>query len=175
MDRLMVLARKRLGNLPRGAEDEEDIAISAIASFCRGVKRGRFPQLSDPDDLWRLLVVITARKAAMLRRREGRQKRGGMTRASCDEPKVDLSQVLGQEPTPEFAAQVSEEYQRLLACLGDSELETVALRKLEGHTSDEIATQLGRSLRTIERKLSLIRRIWEREVTPYSGPRKLDH
>src|SRR5262245_35266235 len=75
--RLVGLARARLRGLARSLADEEDVALSAFDSFYRGVERGRFPQLNDRDDLWRLLVVITARKAANLIRDESRQKRGG--------------------------------------------------------------------------------------------------
>src|SRR5262245_51636439 len=62
--RLVRLARKKLQSdrRPRTAEDEEDAALSAFDSFCRGVDRGRFPRLTDRDDLWRLLVVLTLRK-----------------------------------------------------------------------------------------------------------------
>src|SRR3974390_2696829 len=68
--RLIELARAKLQGLPRRAADEEDVALSAFASFCRGVECGRFPQLTDRDDLWRLLVTITARKALHLARDE---------------------------------------------------------------------------------------------------------
>ena len=43
--------------------DEEDIVQNAFHSFFQGVANGRFlSQLDDRDNLWRLLVVITARK-----------------------------------------------------------------------------------------------------------------
>ena len=58
-------------------EDEEDAALSAFNSFCDGAARGKFPQLADRDDLWRLLVVITARKAMAQANRNARLKRGG--------------------------------------------------------------------------------------------------
>src|SRR5262245_35365581 len=74
--RLVALARQRIRHAPRAAADEEDVALSAFDSFCRNAERGRFPQLMDRDSLWRLLVVITARKAAHLVRDRGRQKRG---------------------------------------------------------------------------------------------------
>src|SRR5437867_5602457 len=74
--RLVGLARAKLHDLPRRAADEEDVALSAFASFCRGVEGGRFPQLLDRHDLWRLLVTITARKALRLARDERSQKRG---------------------------------------------------------------------------------------------------
>src|SRR6516165_3804153 len=78
--RLVGLARCKLQGLPRRAADEEDVALSAFASFCHGVECGRFPQLADRNDLWRLLVTITARKAIHLARDERSQKRGGVVR-----------------------------------------------------------------------------------------------
>jgi DNA-directed RNA polymerase specialized sigma24 family protein len=58
---------------------------------------------------------------------------------------------------------VAEECRRLLASLGDAELEEVALRKMEGYTTEEIASRLGYVNRTVERKLHLIRSIWSKE------------
>src|SRR6516162_8802494 len=76
-DRLVHLARDRLRAGPRGPADAEDAALDAFDSFCRGAAAGRFPRLDDRDDLWALLVTITARKASAQVRRERRQKRGG--------------------------------------------------------------------------------------------------
>jgi DNA-directed RNA polymerase specialized sigma24 family protein len=175
--RLVALARARLQGLPRRAADEEDVALSAFASFCRGVERGRFPQLQDRADLWKLLVTLTARKAAHLRRDEQRQKRGGgavrgesaLLRAgdageSETGPAAGLERVLSQEPTPAFAAEVAEQCQRLLGSLGDADLQAIALGKMEGDTNEEIAARLGCALSTVERRLRLIRQIWEKEV-----------
>ena len=49
----------------------------AFESLYAGLTRGKFPQLNDRDDLWRLLVVITSRKVLLQARRQLRQKRGG--------------------------------------------------------------------------------------------------
>ena len=157
--RLVELARSRLRGAPRAAADEEDVALSAFDSFCRGAAGGRFPQLHDRDELWRLLVVITAHKALDRLRHERRQKRRG---ASVDAG--GLEGVIGPEPSPEFAAQVAEEYRRLLHVLGDRELQAVAVWKMEGDTAAEIAGKLGYTTRTVERKLRLIRSIWTQEV-----------
>src|SRR5215831_17169934 len=75
--RLVGLARKKLQGAARRAADEEDVALSAFASFCRRAERGQFPQLLDRDDLWQLLMVITTRKALNQVQHERRQKRGG--------------------------------------------------------------------------------------------------
>ena len=173
--RLVRLARARLKLKRRSgaAEDEEDAALSAFHSFCKGAAHGRFPRLADRDDLWKLLVVITARKAGAQLQREGRQKRGGGRVVDAADlrgrdPAVSagddlLDQVVGAEPTPEFAAMVAEEYGRLLERLDDDELRRVALDRMEGYTSDEIATRLGCARRTVARRLDLIRKIWEIE------------
>jgi DNA-directed RNA polymerase specialized sigma24 family protein len=160
--RLVALARARLQGAPRQAADEEDVALSAFASFCRGAAQGRFPQLADRADLWRLLVTITGHKALDRLRHEHRLKR--RPRPGAEE--VRLEEVVGPEPTPDFAAQVAEECRRLLGLLGDAELEAVALWKMEGYSTAEIAARLGYTPRTVERKLHLIRQVWEKEGQP---------
>jgi DNA-directed RNA polymerase specialized sigma24 family protein len=155
-------ARARLREAPRRAADEEDVALSAFDSFCRGAERGRFPRLADRDVLWRLLVTITARKACKLIRDQKRLKRDPPGHEA-----VEFEDVVGEEPTPEFASQVAEETQRLLALLdqsGDADQRRVALRKMEGYTVDEIAADLDCAPRTAARKLALVRKLWEHEV-----------
>jgi DNA-directed RNA polymerase specialized sigma24 family protein len=71
-----------------------------------------------------------------------------------------LDQFLGREPTPEFASMVAEEYQRGSTAWATSRSARVALRRMEGYTSDEIAAQLGCARRTVARRLDLIRKIW---------------
>jgi DNA-directed RNA polymerase specialized sigma24 family protein len=171
-ERLVGLARRRLAGVPRRAADEQDVAQSAFISFCLGAQAGRFPRLNDRDDLWQLLVVLTARKAMALARRERRQKRGGGKvlvasdledpKQSADEPAIAL--IIGREPTPEFAAQCAEECERLLTSLGNDELRAVAVWKMEGETNEEIARKLGCVLRTIERRLRTIRALWSKEL-----------
>jgi DNA-directed RNA polymerase specialized sigma24 family protein len=163
--RLVELAQKRLRFGPR-REAAEDVALSAFDSFCRGAAQGRFPQLADRDGLWRLLVVITARKAARHARDAQRQKRGGKLAVRLgDAAEPSLEEVVSREPSPEFAAQAAEECRRLLHLLGDPELESVALLKMEGYTVEHIAQKSGFVPRTIKRKLRLIRTLWAQEMT----------
>jgi DNA-directed RNA polymerase specialized sigma24 family protein len=162
--RLVGLARKRLRGAPRRAADEEDVALSAFDSFCRAAEQGRFPRLNDRDDLWRLLMIITGRKAAHLVRDQRRLKRGGAAVATDDEYLLD--HMLGREPSPELAAEVADQSRHLLGLLDEPDLKAVALARLEGYTVEEIAAQLGYADRSVKRKLQLIRSIWEGEVTP---------
>jgi DNA-directed RNA polymerase specialized sigma24 family protein len=147
--------------------DEEDVALSAFKSFCRGTRDGRFPQVLDHDDPWPLLLALTTHKAIDLVRHERRIKRGGPglqspSTAGPDDPveDVSLSQVTGREPDPQTAFQVAQECQDLLDRLSDTVLRAIALWRMEGFTTEEIASKLGCTTRTVERKLHLIRRLW---------------
>jgi RNA polymerase sigma factor (sigma-70 family) len=157
---LVNLARRKLGAMPKRAADEEDVVLSAFHSFCLAVDAGRFPVLENRDDLWQILVMHTARKAVDQKRYQGRQKRS-VGQVAGD---VALEEVVGEEPDPEFAASIAEELQQLMGLLDDELLRTIALRKLEGYTNQEIADELGWGLRTVERKLAVIRAIWAEKL-----------
>lgn len=166
-DRIVRLARRKLEGTPRRIADEDDVALSAFRSFCEAAQQGRFPQLSDREDLWRILFRLTTRKAVDLMRYNGRQKRNikgetALEPAGSDEEMArGLERIAGSEATPEFAAMMAEECERLLEALGDDELRSIAIAKMQGYTNAEIADQRACSVRTIERSLRLIRRIWE--------------
>ena len=162
--RLVGLARKRLRDAPRRAADEEDVALSAFDSFCRNAEAGRFPDLADRDGLWRLLATFTFRKATRHLRDAARKKRGG----TADQT-AGAEQVFGREPDPGLAAEVADECGRLLAALGDPELERVALLRMDGHSVEEVAAAVGCAPRSVKRKLQLIRTIWEREAGDEGG------
>ena len=169
--RLVNLASTRLPGHARRVTDEEDVALSAFHSFCDRVGRGQFPQLADRDDLWRILVTITVRKVAESMRHQTRLKRGGgavlgqSVKMGDSEIDEGMQRVLSHEPTPEAAAQFAEDYERLLEKLEDPTLRSIAVRKLEGHSREEIAEVLGTSIRTVDRKLTLIRLMWQEELS----------
>jgi DNA-directed RNA polymerase specialized sigma24 family protein len=169
---LVALARQKLAGTPRGAADEEDVALSAFDSFCRRAAQGQFPNLKDRGDLWWLLLRLTECKAINQWRHETREKRGGgkvLNEGALPAADVSggspLDQLPSQEPSPEYAAHVAETLRRLLGLLReeDPELEKVARLKMEGHSLDEIAAQLACVPRTVQRQLRLIRHIWQRE------------
>lgn len=151
---LIQIARGRLGNLPRHVYDEEDAALSAFASFCRGVELDRFPKLNDRENLWQLLVTITARKVIARHRYENREKRAGTITTE------QIGEIVGREPSPEFAAEVAEQCESLVEKLSDTRLREIAILKIEGFTVEEIAQRIGCSRRSIIRKLNRIRAHW---------------
>ena len=165
--RLVGLARKKLLDSPRRVADEDDVVVDAFNSFYKGVQAGRFPRLEDRDDLWQILVMLTARKAINQMKHGARQKRGGgqvrgesIFVGSNPDERAGIDQIVGSEPTPEFAEDVARHCSHLLDQLDDESLRQVALSKMEGFTNREIAEQLDVKERTIERKLRLIREIW---------------
>jgi DNA-directed RNA polymerase specialized sigma24 family protein len=169
--RLVLRARAALRDAPRRAADEEDIALSAFDSFCRGAQEGRFPHLDDRADLWHILLLLTARKAGRYIRDEQAARRGGgkvwteteLGPAETEDGAGPLAEVIGPEPSPELAAELAEEARRRLERLGDDELRWIAVWQLEGYTLEEIATRMGRSIRTVARKLQVIRDLWQTE------------
>jgi len=172
-ERLARLSRVRLRDAPRRFADEEDVALDAFDSFCRGVELGRFPLLSDRGNLWPLLVLITRCKACDLVDHERRVRRGGgqvlgegaMADGldSTDEVR-GLEQIISREPSPQFAALLAEQWQRLQRQLADDQLREIAHLKLEGYSEKEIAAKVGCAVRTVRRRVQLIRTLWEEEA-----------
>lgn len=164
---LTKIAQGKLRGASRRARDEEDVALSAFHSFCRGAHR--FPRLNDRNDLWQVLIMLTARKAFQERRRQQTARRGGPRdgedrRCAEGDDGRRLDEIVGSEPTPEFGAMIAENFDRLMAALPDDPLRRIARLRMEGHTNDEVAAELECSTRTVERKLMLIRGFWEKDV-----------
>jgi DNA-directed RNA polymerase specialized sigma24 family protein len=172
-DDMVRLARqKRPARVGGAAEDEEDAALSAFDSFYRGAARGQYPRLTGRDDLWRLLMVITIRKAADQIERQNARKRGqgrlvdeaSLAGPDRSEPGARLDDFADGEFSHEVAAMVTDEYQRLWSRLGDDSLRLVLDLSLEGYSREEIAARMGRTTKTVARKQDVIRRVWlERE------------
>ena len=167
LQRVVALARPKLRNSPRAVADEEDDAISAFESFHRGALQGRFPRLRDRNDLWQVLMLITARNAINLAKHEARQKRGGGTVVPLSSSGVEdeegpfFVELISKEPDPGFVAELLEQFQLRLAMLPKKELQEVARLKMQGHTNREIAQLQGCVSGTVERRLRLICQLWK--------------
>ncbi len=153
---LVHLAVERLPTRLRG-ESEEYVALSAIKSVMIGMRNNRFPDLSDRDSLWALMVTITTRKAITALRSQRARKRAVAREISFS----DVEEFVGQRPTAEAAVDFADTLAQLMNKLNDPRLRRVAERKLSGRSNKEIAEELGCSTRTIVRKLNLIRQEWE--------------
>lgn len=171
-DKLVAAARRRLGDAPKRAYDEEDVALSVFHSLCRGAERGHFKQLTDRDDLWALLLTMTKMKAIDCIRHETAQKRGGgkvrgesaFMNVNDGNVVIGIEQFISDELTPELLTELQDQHQRLLGLLTDDMMRQIALMRMEGYGVSDIAGTFGRTTRWAERKLELIRGIWLREL-----------
>jgi DNA-directed RNA polymerase specialized sigma24 family protein len=160
-------ARLRGASCQSGAED---VAVEAFLSFCSNVQRqGRFPDLSSRENLLRLLIRFTVCKAFDFRRRE--ERRHAIVRGESALGEAGFEPHPGDEPPPEFQAQVAS----LLDKLPSDELREIALLRLEGLTNREIADELGRGLSTVELKLSRIRGYWKADWAALHGEQDAEH
>lgn len=171
-ERLVTVARKQLGDAPKRVADEEDIALSVFQTLCVGAARGKFADHVRRDDLWHLLLHLTNHKLVNYVRRETRLKRGSgdvrgesvFLNQAADSDARGLDQIVRNEPTPSMLAALNEQHQRLLEMLANDTLRRIAISRMQGETNEEIADQLKLSVRSVERKLNLIRECWQREL-----------
>jgi len=174
-DNLVRLAKQQLPANRRRMGDEEDVAQNAFASLVLGAPNGKHLQLTDRHDLWSLLIAITKHKATDLIKWEMREKRGGGKvrgesildgNDSRGRP-LGFAAIFDQAPTVTDLAEYDERLQDLLQRLDGADasggLRQVATLKISGHSNAEIAKQLRRVERTVERKLERIREIWLEE------------
>lgn len=174
-DRLVQFARRQLAPVHRRAADEEDVALSAFQTLFRGVEEGRFPQLADREDLWKVLVTLARRKALKHVEREQTQKRGGgevrgeSAFGVSDDSELnggiagvadDAGGLRAPTPTPDEVAAVIDLREQLFARLGD-DLQEIAQLKLDGFTNIEIGQRIGRSEALVRLKLQRIRKLWK--------------
>ena len=171
---LLTLARNNLDKRIRRRTDEEDVAQSMFKSFCLRQQRGEF-DLAGRDELWKLLVTITLRKArnaAKAQRRDKRDVAREQTLSGGDETGSAgwvLEQMEAADPSPAEAAVLNEALERRLQALADPELREIALWRLEGYTNGEIAGRLDCTERSVERKLARIRSLWTSYTDPDNG------
>ncbi len=170
-EQLSRVAKKQIGNVPRRAFDEEDVVVSVFECLRKGAQDGRFAEMLDRNELWKLLVTITRQKAIDRVRRELADKRGGgITRGESafgeTEQNVNygINELLGDTPTPDSLVEMEEEKNRLLAILRDDSLRQVTVLRMQGYNQKEIADQLGVTSRTIQRKFDLIRNAWQSQL-----------
>lgn len=172
-DEVVRLARNRMSNLPRRMADEEDVAVSVFRCLSDAAAEKRIRDNMSRTDLWKLLVVITKQKITDQVRHAGAVKRGGgavrgesvFLNEQADFTCAGIEQVAAEAPTPDFLFAIEEQRQRLITILGDETLGEVVRLRMEGFSNEEIAQSLSISLRSVERKLNLIRERWSDELS----------
>jgi RNA polymerase sigma factor (sigma-70 family) len=171
---LVKIARRMLAHgAASGAVDEEDIVQNALLSVCQGLPRNQsYSSVDSRESLWPILVAITKYKVTDHFRREGAQKRGagrvfnelpagGTGGEESDSSSGGLANLLADEaPTADDLVAMSEQFTHLLGLLHHDDLRQIAQLHIEGWKNTEIADKLSISLRSVERKLALVRDTW---------------
>jgi DNA-directed RNA polymerase specialized sigma24 family protein len=181
--KMVRLAQKRFRHqgVLEGAFDGEDAAIEAIYEFYEGMVQGKFPNISNREELRRLLVTITYRRVSWWRRHIATQKRGSGLVLFFEEPTTKKQPTcatiaaLGieakdediqggfagipdkKQQTPEEELIAAETYQQMLEQLPNEELRQVAILMMDGGSAAEIANTLGCTDQTVRNKRDKIR------------------
>ena len=154
--RLVRLAERLLDPRVRGAVDGEDVAQSVFRSFFCRQEADPLP-IGSRIELWHLLATIARRKCVKVARRALAQKRGGDRQIACDDTSSGGWDVADATAVPpEAVAVMNDLYRELVGRLDELHRPVCELR-LDGLEVAEIATRLGLSHRTVERRLARIR------------------
>jgi len=169
-DQLVAHAGKRISQDHRTIVDEEDVVQSVLDKFCRGAKEGRFENVKNRKELWRLLVKITVNKIIDLHRRHGpkdgkpQEFAESNLQGECSTQGFSLDNVTLSQFEPHLMAELREQFDFLLDKLRNEEFHQIAVLKLHGASNGEIAKVVKRSRRSVERKLQIIREKWTIEL-----------
>ncbi len=152
--RLFRLAEMRTGQDLSSRVQPEDIVQSVFRTFFRRAVEGDY-EVPDGETLWKLLMVMALNKI----RSVADYHRAG---------KRDVRRTEGLQWQSDQASDESIDVLRLTiadltASLPDSHQQIIRMR-MEGHTVDEIASQLARSKRTTERVLQSFRQLLVEEL-----------
>jgi hypothetical protein len=159
--------KRRLGAGYSGLDDPEDMALSVFRRFW-AVVAAQSPLtagLSDCRGLLRVLSVLTQQKLREVHRYEHRQRRDcRRTRREADicsrgDACLSVEEAMASDRPGDWDVAFLDLLTHLLGELSERQ-QAVALRKLDGISSQEIAVELGCCERTVERHLSEIRDRW---------------
>jgi DNA-directed RNA polymerase specialized sigma24 family protein len=171
-ERLVKVARGRLpvGSPGRVEGGSMDAALNALQSFQSRLRKGEYGWVTSRGDLWKLLVTMTRNKAIKQAQRAGADKRHpkqGLIRESemaSPQGAYSLEEVVTEDPTPEMAVELAERIERIHKALDDPELSRVFQLRLEGYSREEISEAIDRAVRSVTRKLEIVRQAVEKEL-----------
>lgn len=153
-ERLLRLAKRRIGQRMASRFDPEDVVQSAFRTFFTRVKNDEF-EFASENDLFKLLVRLTVRKTLRRIQYHRADKRNPEVEAGHPADGTELfARVASHEPSAEMEVALLDEFERFVGQLPDLDRQVLEL-KVQGFSTVEIADRLG----TYDRK---VRRIIER-------------
>lgn len=168
-NRLAALAHQRLSGKMKRRVDADDIVQSVYRSFFRRAEENRFV-LRRSGDLWRLLAAITVAKVKGQVEFHSAAKRS-LSEEESQQHIVGYSvsaDAVCNEPTPETASQLIEEFESLLAKQPEIHRSIIELA-MQNLSIDEIAFDVCRSKRTVRRAIQQFRDDLENCLSQHIG------
>lgn len=162
--RLCRLAQRHLSARVRPRVDEEDVVQSVFRTFFQRDAQGLF-QVDHSDELWRLLVTITVRKARGIWRKNSSAARDVGREVHLDDSDPAQITAFAHEPSVVEALVLADEIETVLEGLPESSARALELR-MGGYSPTEAAELMGLSRQAFYRLLEPIKeRLLKRDST----------
>lgn len=169
--RLAAVVRRRLGWRFCRKLDPEDVVQSVFRSFVR-CQHDLEMHFENWDALWGLLSLIAMRKVGRVASHFAAGRRNLSLEHSVSLLSADSAdfraEAVSHEPDPQHLAMVAETITGLLEELDERDRAIVRLA-LEGRSTEQIAAEMGRSERTIQRVLRRLAVQLEEAAAPASS------
>ncbi|MEW4561528.1 ECF-type sigma factor [Bremerella sp. JC770] len=163
--------RRKLGKTTRRVVDEEDIAIATMHVCLDKIQRGMLTALSNREQLWRMMATVASRQVIDLRRRVYANCRGGGTvrgeSVFFHEDGSGISQVADKQSPIDSYDNLREDVRAFVASLEDDNLRKIAELSLAGLDTSEISKRVGRTRRTVQRRLRMLHDAWQEFLNSY--------
>ena len=157
-ERLMKLAKRRIGQRMASRFDPEDVIQSAFRTFFTRVKNDEFTFEAE-DDLFKLLVRLTVRKTLRRIEHHSAAKRNPNSEAAQRTDDVEpFSLIASRAVTPDMEVALIDEFQLFIGDLPELDRKVIEL-KIQGYTTVEIAEKVGSYERKVRRVLECIEKL----------------
>ena len=168
VSRLIGFADSRLKGRSCPLIDAEDVASMAFYNFF-DKSWEEFESMVNRSDLWQVLTLLAERRIIDEYRKTRAQKNGGrhllinesVIGVRNGHEALGLDGLAGSNTKPDIEVILIEELNERLNSLDDDVLRRIAIEKLQGYRNTEIANKLATSLRSVERKLQVIRELFQ--------------
>ncbi len=174
--RLKLVVQRRIADLPKLTGEASDLTSEALQGFLCNTVRSTELDMSDMNAMWCLLKTITRRHVNDVLKARLAQKRGGQaTIVSLDvvkqksetddalRPALSLGTMIPDNSLgdPGTELQFDELVDSLLERLPTDVAKQIVLMKLENRSNGDIAELLNLSIRTVQRQLQDVKKIWD--------------
>ena len=148
-----LVAHVQLGPALRPHLDSMDLVQSVHRSLMLGLRAGKF-EVGSSDQLVALALTLVRRKVARKWRHLRRQQR--LSSGPGGELARALASLAAPGTEPAEAAQIDDSLRHLCAAMDETERRVIELR-LEGHSTAEVARELGLDADVLRVRLSRLR------------------